>query len=81
MINAPTCEVRRFGNPMSRLTAMGYCSKSPTVFQVKLDGERIWRRVYCRQFSNSGVLFIERKGEFVALSDSLFWEVQRAGTN
>lgn len=37
-------------------TATGYGSRIPTVHMVKFDG--VWRRVYCRIFSNSGTLYI-----------------------
>lgn len=40
-------------------TASGYGSRIPTPYKIKVDG--VWRRVYCRIYSNVGTLFIGRK--------------------
>ena len=37
-------------------TATGYGSRIPTRYMVKFNGR--WRRVYCRQYSNIGTLYI-----------------------
>lgn len=37
-------------------TATGYGSRIPTPYMVKFNGK--WRRVYCRQYSNAGTLYI-----------------------
>jgi len=37
-------------------TATGYGSRIPTRYMVKFNGR--WRRVYCRQYSNVGTLYI-----------------------
>lgn len=37
-------------------TATGYGSRIPTRYMVKFNGR--WRRVYCRQYSNAGTLYI-----------------------
>lgn len=60
----PIC-LRRHGDPQPRLTRDGYTrrSGSPTPFQVQLDGERIWRRVYVWCFSNAVTYFVRVKGE------------------
>lgn len=42
-------------------TATGYGERIPTVHMVRHLG--VWRRVYCRIFSNIGTLFIVMKGE------------------
>ena len=36
--------------------ATGYGSRIPTRYMVKFNGR--WRRVYCRQYSNAGTLYI-----------------------
>lgn len=37
-------------------TATGYGSRIPTRYMVRFNGR--WRRVYCRQYSNAGTLYI-----------------------
>ncbi len=37
-------------------TASGYGSRIPTSHMIKVEGR--WRRVYCRIYSNVGILFI-----------------------
>ncbi len=58
-------ERREHGNPKPRVDSMGYTVRagSPSRAQVKLEGEKIWRRVYWWQFSNAGTAFIRVKGE------------------
>lgn len=55
------------GNPKPRLTRDGYTkmSGSPTHLKVVLEGEKTWRRVYARCFSNAPVHFVKRKGETI----------------
>lgn len=48
-------------------TATGYGSRIPTEYMVKHNNR--WKRVYCRIYSNSGVLFIESKGKPCATVD------------
>ncbi len=52
---------RLHGHPRPRLSQAGYTMKggSPTSYQVKLEGEKIWRRVYVWQTSNCGTCFIK----------------------
>jgi hypothetical protein len=45
-------------------TASGYGSRLVTPYKVKFNDR--WRRVYCRQYSNAGTLYIGR------LADNLF---------
>lgn len=45
-------------------TATGYGSRLTTPYKVKFNNR--WRRVYCRQYSNAGTLYIGR------LADGLF---------
>lgn len=44
-------------------TVSGYGSKTPSRYKVKLDGEKILRRVYVRCYSNVGTSYIIIKGE------------------
>ncbi len=62
---AKVAETRENGNPRPRLTVFGYTVRagSPTNQQVKLEGEKIWRRVYVVCFSNCGTTFVRVKGE------------------
>ena len=57
--------------PRPRLTALGYTVRagSPTVYMARLEGERIFRRVYAWQFSNAGALFVRIKGQPHVLSN------------
>jgi hypothetical protein len=42
-------------------TASGYGSRLATRYKVKFNDR--WRRVYCRQYSNAGTLYIGRLGD------------------
>lgn len=42
-----------------QFTRSGYGSRIPTVHMVKLPGTKVWRRVYCCLWSNSGTCFVE----------------------
>lgn len=45
--------------PWAGRTATGYGHKVPTCYQIKLEETRnVWRRVYCRIFSNSGTCYV-----------------------
>ncbi len=45
-------------------TATGYGKKIPTVSMIKLPfGRKIWRRVYCCIFSNSGSCYVVYNGK------------------
>lgn len=43
----------------------GYTLRSgaPTSKKIRLDGEKIWRRLMVWQFSNAGTCFVKIKGE------------------
>ena len=43
----------------------GYGSKIPTQYMVYIANK--WRRVYCRQYSNIGTLYVLIKGERVII--------------
>lgn len=46
-------------------TQTGYGSKIPTSKMVRLTGEKVWRRVYVRIYSNVGTSYILVKGKQV----------------
>jgi hypothetical protein len=50
--------------------ADGYGRKIPTRWEVQLDGERRWRRVYCVIYSNSGSLYCVKGGANLYLHDT-----------
>ncbi len=56
--------------PRYGMTQDGYTKRSgaPTPYMIKLEGERIWRRVMCWCFSNSGTLFVRVNGECLIIS-------------
>ena len=60
--------------PRYGLTRDGYTLRSgaPTHLMIKLEGEKIWRRLMCWQFSNCGTLFVKIKGEYFTISD---WDI------
>ena len=46
-------------------TASGYGHKIPTTYKVKHNNR--WKRVYCRLYSNSGMLYIISSGDEIAI--------------
>ena len=52
--------------PLSRPTGV-YGHQIPTPYKVKHNNR--WKRVYCRNFGNSGSCYIMSKGEEIAISD------------
>ena len=54
-----------------RVTAFGYTKRegSPTKYKVRLKGEKIWRRVYVIQLSNTGSCFIKTKDKHLYVRD------------
>lgn len=48
-------------------TASGYGSKIPTRWKIKYNG--LWRRVYCRIYSNVGTCYVVINGESVIVSE------------
>lgn len=57
-------EKRQTETPRYGVTALGYSKRSgaPTSYLIRLDGEKIWRRLMCWQFSNAGTLFVRING-------------------
>lgn len=55
-------------------TASGYGSRIPTEYMIKWRG--IWRRVYCRIYSNNGTLYI-RVPVSVAESGRIIVDIDR----
>jgi len=49
-------------------TATGYGRKLSTPYKVRKPGSKVWKRVYCCCFSNSGTLYTLNKG---------LWEIVR----
>lgn len=49
-------------------TATGYGAKIPTTIMVKYNG--VWRRVYCRIYSNSGTCYVMIAGERCTVVES-----------
>lgn len=47
-------------------TASGYGSRLVTPYKVKFNGR--WRRVYCRQYSNAGTLYVGRLADNLTVS-------------
>lgn len=52
-------------------SATGYGSRIPTRYMVKFNGR--WRRVYCRQYSNAGTLYI---GKLSPLGENIIVSVE-----
>lgn len=50
-------------------TASGYGSKIPTRWKVKFGG--VWRRVYCRIYSNVGTCYVLINGERVIIIEGI----------
>lgn len=53
-------------------TASGYGAKLTTPWKVRLEGEKILRRIYLHCYSNSGTAYIVSKGTKVILQGSMF---------
>jgi len=58
-------------NPHAGMTADGYTKKSgaPTSIKIRLENEKIWRRVMVWQFSNAGTAFVRIKGQEFIVRD------------
>lgn len=58
-------ETKTTDTPRYGMAADGYTLRSgaPTSRMIRLEGEKIWRRVMCWQFSNAGTLFVRVKGQ------------------
>lgn len=53
-------------------TATGYGSRLTSSRMIKIEGEKLWRRVRVICFSNAGSAFIESKGQRLFLRDCDF---------
>lgn len=64
-------ESKRTLLPRYGMSRQGYTLRSgaPTSVMVRLEGDRIWRRVMVWQFSNAGTAFVRIKGEAFVVSD------------
>lgn len=64
-------EAKQTDTPRYGMAADGYTLKSgaPTSWMIRLDGERIWRRLMCWQFSNAGTLFVRIAGEALIVNE------------
>ena len=67
IVEMRTTDVPRYG-----IAADGYTLRSgaPTSRLIRLEGEKIWRRLMCWQFSNCGTLFVRVLGESLVVRDS-----------
>ena len=57
--------------PNYGMAADGYTTKSgaPTSYKIRLEKEKIWRRLMVWQFSNVGTLFVKIKGKNVIVPE------------
>lgn len=64
-------DLKRTHRPQYGMSANGYTHRSgaPTNVMIKLEGDRIWRRVMCIQTSNVGSFFIKMKGSNYYIQD------------
>jgi hypothetical protein len=62
---------KRTDTPRYGMTADGYTKRSgaPTSLMLQLEGESIWRRLMCWQFSNAGTCFVRIKGRPFVVRD------------
>jgi hypothetical protein len=44
-------------------TASGYGGRLRSTRMIRIQGEKVWRRVYVMQYSNAGTAYINVKGE------------------
>lgn len=71
-LDKPIVETReRAAHPGSGMTRSGYTLRrgAPTSLMIRLDGEKIWRRLMVWQFSNCGTCFVRVKGECLIVRD------------
>ena len=64
-------ENKRTETPRYGMAADGYTVRSgaPTSMIIRLEGEKIWRRLMVWQFSNAGTCFVRIKGECLIVPD------------
>jgi hypothetical protein len=48
-------------------TPSGYGSKIPTTKMVRLPGSKVWRRVYCCIWSNSGTCYVPQGKDWIVI--------------
>jgi hypothetical protein len=53
-------------------TATGYGGKIPSTRMIRIEGEKVWRRVYVMVYSNSGTAYVVIKGQNHVIRDSDF---------
>lgn len=66
--SATIAECRITDCPPNRY-AMGYGRKIPTSRMIRLEGEKIWRRVYVMCWSNCGTAYVIVKGRVLVLDE------------
>lgn len=66
-------EVKTTKRPSYGMTRDGYTklSGAPSSYLLRLEGEKIWRRLMILQFSNAGSYFLKIKGETKIVKDSM----------
>lgn len=70
-LETPIAEVRVTERPRYGMAADGYTLRSgaPTSRLVRLEGEKIWRRLMVWQFSNAGTAFVRVRGKCLVVRD------------
>lgn len=48
-------------------TSSGYGRKIPTRTKVRLPGSKVWRRVWCCQYSNMGTCYVVSYGHWIVI--------------
>jgi len=56
--DAPRVKITIEETPRSGMTQSGYGNRLPTSMLIRLSNEKIWRRVYCRCYSNAGTFYL-----------------------
>lgn len=75
-LEVKVAEAKRTNTPLYGMAADGYTKKSgaPTSYMIRLEGEKIWRRIMVYQISNVGSLFVKIKGEVLYIRNE--FEIQ-----
>jgi len=70
-LSTPIVETKRTETPRYGIAADGYTLRSgaPTSIMLRLEGEKIWRRLMCWCFSNAGTCFVRVKGAPLVVRD------------
>lgn len=70
-LQKPIVQVKHTETPRYGVTREGYSVRSgaPSHVMVRLEGERVWRRVFAWCFSNASTLFVRVKGECLIVRD------------